>query len=350
MAKKSSILKKITIAILLIILIVGATGVYFAYKTIYQSNVNLGDKKSHIIYIPTGSTFDDVVHILDENSILENRSTFEFLSEKKKYKNIIKPGKYRILANMNNNALINLLRAGIQESVEINFNGLHTVNELIGRVGRRIEADSLALFEATHNNRYLSKYGFNTVNLQALFIPNTYQFYWNTSVDQFFDRMAKEYKTFWTDARKAKAKSIGYSQSETTVLASIVQGEQCCDNEEKKIIAGLYMNRLQKNMKLESDPTVIYATGNFTIQRVSYENKGIQSPYNTYVISGLPPGPINFVQQTSIDAVLNYNKNNYIFMCAKEDLSGKHYFSTNYVQHLVYAKKYHDALDNRGIH
>ena len=351
MAKKqSSILKKIIISILLITLIVGGVGAYFAYKTIYQSNVNLGDKKSQIIYIPTGSTFDDVVRVLSENSILENRTTFEFLSEKKKYKNAVKPGKYRILANMNNNALINLLRAGIQEPVEINFNGLHTVNELIGRVGRLIEADSLSLFLATHNNGYLSKYGFSSDNLQALFIPNTYEFYWNTSVDQFFDRMAKEYKTFWTDARKAKAKAMGYSQTEATVLASIVQGEQCCDNEEKKVIAGLYINRLHKNMKLESDPTVIYAIGDFTTQRVSYEDKNIQSPYNTYFINGLPPGPINFVQPTSIDAVLNYNKNNYIFMCAKEDLSGKHYFSTTYEQHLANAKKYHDALDSRGIH
>jgi UPF0755 protein len=350
MAKKSSLFKKIIISLLLILLVVGGIGGYYAFKAIYQSNVNLGDKKSQIIYIPTGSTFNDVVRILGEKNILKNRSTFEFLSGKKKYKDAVKPGKYRILANMNNNALINLLRAGIQEPVEINFNGLHTVNELIGRVARRIEADSLSLYHAVNDNGYLSKYGFNTDNIQALFIPNTYQFFWNTSVDEFFERMAKEYKSFWTDARKAKTKAIGFTQTEVTVLASIVQGEQCCDNEEKKIIAGLYINRLQKNMKLESDPTVIYAVGDFTIQRVSYENKQIQSPYNTYENTGLPPGPVNFVQQSSMDAVLNYDKNDYIFMCAKDDLSGKNCFSKTYEQHLVYVKKYHDALDKRGIH
>jgi UPF0755 protein len=350
MAKKSSFLKKIIISITLILLIAGGTGAYLAYKAIYQSNVNLDDKASQIIYIPTGSTFTDVVKVLSKNNILKNRTTFEFLSERKKYKNAVKPGKYRILSKMSNNALINLLRAGIQEPVEINFNGLHTVKELIGRTGRRIEADSVELYLAVRDNAYLSKYGFTKENVQALFIPNTYQFFWNTSVDQFFERMAKEYKTFWTEERKQKAKSMKFSQTEVAVLASIVQGEQCCDNEEKKIIAGLYINRLNKNMRLESDPTVIYSIGNFFISRVSYEHKRVQSPYNTYINTGLPPGPINFVQQSSLDAVLNYNQNDYIFMCAKEDLSGKHYFSKTYAQHLVCARKYHDALDNRGIH
>lgn len=351
MAKgKSSFLKKIIIAIFLILLIGGGIGGYYAYKTIYQSNVNLGDKKSEIIYIPTGSTFEDVIRILGENNILKNRSTFELLAEKKKYKNNIKPGKYRILAKMSNNALVNLLRAGIQEPIKINFNGLHTLDELMARVGRRIEADSNALRQAIRDNGYLSKYGFNQNNIQALFIPNTYEFYWNTSVDQFFERMAKEYKTFWNAERKKKAKAINYSQTEVMTLASIVQGEQCCDNEEKKIIAGLYINRLNDNMPLQSDPTVIFAIGDFTIQRVSTEQTRFDSPYNTYVNKGLPPGPIGFAQQSSIDAVLNYDKNDYIYMCAKEDLKGKHYFAKTYEQHKVYAKKYHDALNARNIH
>lgn len=351
MAKgKSSFLKKIFIATILIVLVVGGVGGYYAYKTIYQSNVNLGDKKSEIIYIPTGSTFEDVIRILGENNILKNQSTFELLATKKKYKDNIKPGKYRILAKMSNNALVNLLRAGIQEPININFNGLHTVDEFVARVGRRIEADSNALQQAIRDNGYLSKYGFNQDNVQALFIPNTYEFYWNTSVDQFFERMAKEYKTFWNDERKNKAKAIGYSQTEVMTLASIVQGEQCCDNEEKKIIAGLYINRLNDKMPLQSDPTVIYAIGDFSIQRVSTEQTRYDSPYNTYVNIGLPPGPIGFAQQSSVDAVLNYEKNDYIYMCAKEDLSGKHYFAKTYEQHLIYAKKYRDALNAKNIH
>ncbi len=251
---------------------------------------------------------------------------------------------------MNNNALINLLRAGIQEPVEINFNGLHTVSELMGRVGRRIEADSLSLLEAASDNDYLGKYGFNTDNVQSLFIPDTYEFYWNTSVDQFFERMAKEYKKFWTAERKQKAKAMGFSQTDVATLASIVQGEQCCDNEEKKIIAGLYINRLNIDMPLQSDPTVIFALGDFTIQRVSREQTRTDSPYNTYVNKGLPPGPIGFAKQSSLDAVLNYDKNNYIYMCAKDDLSGKHCFAKTYEQHQIYAKKYRDSLNARNIH
>ncbi len=348
--KKKSFLKKVIIAILLILLIIGGIGGYFAYKTIFQPNINTVDKKSQIIYIPTGSTFNDVINILNEHHILKNPATFEFLAEKKKYKTAIKPGKYRILAKMSNNALINLLKAGIQEPVELNFNGIKTTDQLVSRLCRRIEADSTSLLDAMNDNGYLSKYGFNTDNVQTMFIPKTYQFYWNTSVDDFFNRMAKEYRAFWTDARKKKAKALSLSQTEIAVLASIVQGEQCCDNEEKRIIAGLYINRLQKDMPLQSDPTVIYAIGDFSIQRVSLEQTRIESPYNTYVNKGLPPGPIGFAQESSIDAVLNYEKHDYIFMCAKEDLSGKHYFSTNYDQHCIYAQKYRDALNERNIH
>jgi UPF0755 protein len=348
--KKSSFFKKIIVSIFLILLIAGAVGGYWAYRNLYQSNVNLGDKKSTIIYIPTGSTFEDVVRILGQNNVLKNRSSFEWLAEKKKYKNSVKPGKYRVLAKMSNNALINLLRAGIQEPVEINFNGLHTVEQLISRAGRRIEADSLELLQAVHDNSFLNKYGFNNDNVQALFIPDTYEFFWNTSVDQFFDRMAKEYKTFWSEDRKAKARSIGFTQTEVSILASIVQAEQCCDNEEKKTIAGLYINRLKQDMPLQSDPTVIFALGDFDIQRVSSEQTRFQSPFNTYMNKGLPPGPIGFVQRSSIDAVLNYEKSSYIYMCAKEDLSGKHYFAKTYDQHCIYAKRYHDSLNKKNIH
>jgi UPF0755 protein len=351
MAKqKTSFLKKTIIVIILGILLIGGAGAYWAYRNLYQSNINLGDKKSTIIYIPTGSSFEDVVRILGENNILKSRSSFEWLAEKKKYKDAVKPGKYRILAKMSNNALINLLRAGIQEPISINFNGLHTVDQLMVRVGRRIEADSTQLLQAVHDNSFLNKYGFTEETIQAMFIPDAYEFFWNTSVDQFFDRMAKEYKAFWTPDRKAKAQKIGFSQTEVAVLASIVQSEQCCDNDEKKIIAGLYINRLKEDMPLQSDPTVIYAIGDFSIQRVSLEQTRIRSPYNTYLNKGLPPGPIAFVQKSSLDAVLDYEENDFIYMCAKEDLSGKHYFARSYDQHCIYAKKYRDALDKRGIH
>ena len=350
MAKNKSFLKKIIYSIIVVLLLIGGLGAYWAYKTIYQPNVNVGEKKSKIIYIPTGSTFEDVVRILSENNILKDQASFEWLAQKKKYKNAIKSGKYRILAKMNNNELVNILRAGLQEPVVLNFNGLKTKYQLITRFAKRIEADSLDLIRAFDDNGYLSKYGFNEENIQALFIPDTYEFYWNTSVDQFFEKMAIEYKKFWTDERKQKANTMNLSQTEVAVLASIVQGEQCCDNEEKKVIAGLYLNRIKNGMKLESDPTVIYAIGDFSVQRVYNGQLKFDSPYNTYVIEGLPPGPIGFASKSSMDAVLNYNKNNYLFMCAKPDLSGKHNFAKTYEQHKIYAQLYRKALIEKGIH
>jgi UPF0755 protein len=347
--KKSSFFKKILISLLLIIVIGGAIGGYWAYDRIFRSNVDLGSRKSVVIYIPTGSSFEDVVRILTEENLLRNRSAFEWLSQRKKYRENVKPGKYRILARMSNNELVNLLRAGIQEPVTINFNGLHTVDELMLRVGRRIEADSNDLRKAVRDDEFLSQYGFDHQSVQALFIPDSYEFFWNTSLEQFFDRMAKEYKAYWTEERKRKASALGLSQTEVAVLASIVQAEQCCDNEEKRIIAGLYLNRLDLNMALESDPTVIFALGDFSIQRVYNSHKQVDSPYNTFKNKGLPPGPIGFVRKNSLDAVLDREKNDYIFMCAKDDLSGKHYFSRTYEQHQVYAARYHAALNKRGI-
>jgi UPF0755 protein len=197
---------------------------------------------------------------------------------------------------------------------------------------------------------YLSKYGFNSKTIQTMFIPDTYQFYWNTSEDQFFEKMAETYKSFWTDQRRNRAKAINFSQSEIATLASIVQEEQCCDSMEKKVIAGLYINRLRMGMALQSDPTVIYAIGDFSIQRVSFEQTKFNSPYNTYRNKGLPPGPIGFAKKSSMDAVLNFDKNEYVYMCAKEDLSGKHYFSESFDQHCIYAKRYRDALNSNNIH
>ena len=350
MAKKSSFFRKVVISILFIVLITGSVGGYYAYKVIYQSNVNLGDIKSQIIYIPTGSTFDDVIQILGKKNILNNRATFELLADKKQYTKHIKPGKYRILANMSNNALVNLLGSGIQEPVELKFNGIRTKHQLVERVSNRIEADSAELSNMMNDDDYLEKYGFNSQNVLALFVPNTYEFYWNTSVDQFFERMAKEYKKVWTEQRKQQAATLGFTPTEVTVLASIVQAEQCCDYEEKRIIAGLYYNRLQTGMALQSDPTVIYAVGDFNIQRVSNQHLRSKSPYNTYINKGLPPGPIGFVSVSSIDAVLNMEQNNYIYLCAKENLTGQHYFSKSYAQHCAYAKKYWTALNKRGIH
>ena len=325
-------------------------GAYLAYKVIYQPNVSLGEKKSQVIFIPTGADFNEVANILSDKGILINRATFELLSEKKKYKSNVKPGKYKVLANMNNNGLINLLRSGLQEPVWITFNNIRTKAQLVSRISNKIEADSLSITEMVDNNSFLQKkYGMGQESILTLFIPNSYKFFWNTSAEEFLDRMAREYKSFWTPARKLKAKNLGLSQTEISILASIVQAEQSRYNEEKPIIAGLYINRLKKGMPLQSDPTLIYALGDFTIARVLNEHKEINSPYNTYKYAGLPPGPICLPEISSLDAVLNNNKNDYFFMCAKDDFSCRHNFSKTLDQHNVFARKYRTALNRSKI-
>lgn len=349
MAKKKSFIKKVLISIVGVLLVFTAVSGYLAYHAIYQPNVSLGGKKSEIIYIKTGSSFSDVVNMLYEHNLILNRTTFEWVAKRKKYDQLVKAGRYRILAKMGNNDLLNLLRSGEQEPVQVTFNNIRTKEQLISRVCNRIEADSAVLIELLNDEQMTAKYGFDKQTIMSIFIPNTYEFFWNTSAEQFVERMAKEYKKFWTDERKAKAKATGLTQSEVVVLASIVQAEQNRYNDEKPIIAGLYINRLKKNMLLQSDPTVIFAIGDFSINRVLTEDMLIDSPYNTYKYAGLPPSPINIPEISSVDAVINYAKSNYIYMCAKEDLSGRHNFASTLVQHNRNANKYRAALNKRKI-
>lgn len=350
MPKKKSIIRKIIISFFSLTLIAGGVGAYFAYKTIYQSNISLGGKKTGFIFIRTGWKFEDVKNMLYEKNLIVNRFSFELLADKKKYKNNVKPGRYRVHEGMNNNELINHLRAGLQEPLQITFNTIRTKEQLISHVCKKLEADSTEMLRYLNDNDFLSKkFGMTNENILTMFIPNTYEFYWNTSSKEFLERMAAEYKLFWNDERKKKAATIRLTQTEISILASIVQAEQTIFNDEKKIIAGLYLNRIKKGMPLQSDPTLIYALGDFTITRVLNGDKQIKSPYNTYKNLGLPPGPINLPEVSSIDAVLNYEKNTCIYMCAKEDFSGRHNFSKTIEQHNIYAKNYRKALDKKKI-
>ena len=349
MAKsKTSFFKKIIISLIAILLLSGASIVYYGYRMIYKPNVVIIGKSTTYIYIKTGSTFEDVMHTLYERNFIKNKTSFEWVAERKKYKNKVKPGRYLIKAKMNNNDLIDLLRSGEQEPVKVVFNTARTKEDIVSKVCRVIEADSLSLIDLLNDNEYLKKYGFEEQNILALLIPNTYEFYWNTSAEQFVDRMAKEYKSFWNDDRKNKAKANGLSQTEVAIIASIVQQESNAKSE-KPVIAGVYINRLKKGMKLQADPTVIYAVGDFNIHRVLNEHLCCDSPYNTYMYVGLPPGPICLPTTSSIDAVLNYEHHNYIYFCAKEDFSGKHNFAKTLNEHNNNAQKFRAALNRRGI-
>lgn len=343
-------LKKIAISIFIILTITGGVGAYLAYRIIKQPNLALGNKKSKIIFIPTGSDFNDVLELLSKDGLLIDPVSFEWLAKQKQYTENVKPGRYRLLARMGNNELINILRSGMQEPVNVAFHSLRTKEELVSRICNKLEADSLELISYLNDRQYMQEnFGMDANSALSLFIPNTYEFYWNTSAEDFLKRMAKEYKNFWTEERKAKAKKLGLSQTEVAILASIVQAEQWRHNDEKAIIAGLYLNRLRMGMALQSDPTIIYALGDFSIKRVLNKDKQIDSPYNTYKYLGLPPGPVNLPEISSLDAVLNAEKNNYLYMCAKEDFSGRHNFTRNYDEHMRNADRYRRALNKEKI-
>lgn len=341
--------RKVIVALILLGIVGGGYVAFDYYKKIYYPNVSLADKKTDFLYIPTGSSMEDVANLLYEKNYIKNRNSFLWVAEKKNYHNHVHPGKYLLRAQMSNDELINLLRSGEQVPVDVTFNNVRLIEELPGKVARKLELDSTDLLSMLKDETIAQQYGFNVVTFKTMFIPNTYRFNWNTSAEEFIERMAEEYKRFWNEERVAKARAIGLSQSEVTILASIVQAEQQIRPDERPKIAGVYLNRIRKGMRLESDPTLVFALRDFSIKRVLNKDKEIESPYNTYKYKGLPPGPINIPEPNSIDAVLNADRHDYIFMCAKEDFSGYHNFAKNLRQHNINAQKYHRALNERKV-
>ena len=350
MAKKKKKILKIILWIFLILILAGGGVAYYGYKLFNKPNTSDRIKTYEIIYIPTGSNFDDVMDTLRSEQILKDEKSFLWFADLKKYKDKVKAGRYRINAGMSSNQIINLLRSGLQDPVNVTFTNIRTKEQLVSRICKKLEADSVELAALLNNDQWLKEnLGLKSETILALFIPNTYQFNWNTSAKQFVERMQTEYKKFWTEDRKEKAKALNLSQTQVSILASIVQAEQLAHPDERPCIAGLYLNRLKLGMALQSDPTVIYALGDFTINRVLDKDKEIDSPFNTYKYAGLPPGPIYIPEISSIDAVLNYQKNDYLYMCAKEDFSGKHNFAKTLKEHNINADKYRDALNKQKV-
>lgn len=342
--------KKILIG-LAIVLGIGAWFGYDFYKKMYSSNVVVKEGDDTFIFLNTGSTLESVTQLLEENQLIKDKDSFLWLAKKKNYqgKNVV-PGKYKIEDGWSNNDLINCLRAGRgRVMVKVTFNNVRTIEQVAGKVGKLLETDSSAFLAAFTDDKIIDKFGFNRYTFLTMFIPNTYEFTWNTSADEFLDRMAEEYKKFWTASRKQKAKDLGLTQSKVSILASIVQAEQTVHADERPAIAGLYLNRIKKGMLLQSDPTVIYGIGDFSIRRVLNKHLQFDSPYNTYMYKGLPPGPINLPEISSIDAVLNYKKHNYIFMCAKPGYAGYHNFAVDEAGHNKNAREYRAWLDKEGI-
>ncbi len=340
--------KKILIFIFVFLILIGAIIGFIGYKMAFSPNVSISEEYTYL-YITSDSDFQNVLDSLTNSEIIKNKKFFVIISKLKKYDIYVKPGKYKINNGLSNWNLVNLLRSGNQEPVKVLIPSVRTVEALCEKVAPYFEFSEQQLVDYLNSDEFLNLYSLDNYSVPSIFIPNTYEFYWNTSVEDFVKKMKNEYDKFWTDERLAKAKKINLTQLEVIVLASIVQSEQMANPDERPIIAGLYINRLRKDIPLQSDPTLIFAIGDFTIKRVYDYQKKVQSPYNTYLNLGLPPGPILIPDINSIDAVLNYNKNDYIYMCAKEDFSGYHYFTDNLTQHLIYAKRYHNALNALNI-
>ncbi|MDD3740032.1 MAG: endolytic transglycosylase MltG [Bacteroidales bacterium] len=342
--------KKVFLIILIIIVVISIVGFVFGnkyYGYIFRSNVKLETSPAYL-YIPNGSDYEDVLRILDSTGYVVDIESFKFVAERKNYQSKVLAGRYEIFDGMSNNELVNLLRSGKQSPVKLTFISVRSLDILAGKVSVFIEADSVEIVELLHNPATIEKYGFSSQTFMAMFIPNTYEFYWNTSAEKFVERMAEEFKKFWTDERLEKASNIGITQTEVSILASIIE-QETQKNDEKPRLAGVYINRLNKGMLLQACPTVIYAMGDFSIQRVLNRHLTYDSPYNTYIHQGLPPGPICIPSVSSIDAVLNYEKHNYMFFCAKDDFSGYHVFSVTNAQHEANSRKYHQALQKAGI-
>ena len=346
--KQKGHIVKIIICIILILMIIGSIYTYRFYEYIYSVNLSVTQEDEPFLYIPTNSTFDDVCLRLEEAG-LHDVESFRLVAGRMNYPKKVKPGRYRLIDGMNNIELVRMLRSGRQIPVKVTFNNIRLNAQLAGTVTPNIEADSTGIMALLTDSAYLAEqFKLTPRTIMSLFIPNTYEFFWNTSAKGFMDRMAKEYDRFWTENRRQKARDANLTPLQVITLASIIEEETQMDSE-KPTIAGVYINRLNIGMLLQADPTIKYAAGDFTIRRVLNRHKEIQSPYNTYRNTGLPPGPICIPSIASIDAVLNYTKHDYLFFCAKEDFSGYHNFARTLQQHNRNAQAYQKALNNLKI-
>lgn len=337
-------MKKFWIALIVIVVLsLIGTGVFYYLRFM---GPNVTDKQEYL-YIKTGSNIDDVYKTIEQQGIVNDTNSFLQVAHSMKYSNV-KPGKYRLKSGMSNRAFINMLKAGNQEAVKFSFHNLRLKEQFAGYVGKTLEPDSASMLALLDSAKFAEQYGLTTDNIYTVFIPNTYQIYWNTTPEKLFKRLYANYEKFWTPERKQKAAALNLTPQEVYILASIVDSEALHDDE-MPTIAGLYLNRLKMGRMLQSDPTVIFALKDFTIKRVLKRDLLTNSPYNTYMYKGLPPGPIMMPSIAGIDAVLNYKKTDYIYMCAKEDFSGYHNFAVNEAEHRINAKKFQQALDERNI-
>ncbi|HEX2921190.1 MAG TPA: endolytic transglycosylase MltG [Bacteroidales bacterium] len=300
------------------------------------------------IYIKTGSTYNEIINMLISDFDIEHPDLFRWVAEKKNYDILIKPGKYSVESEMTYFELIDMLRSGKQKPIKLTFNNVRTLNQLAGKVGGKIEADSASIIEFLSDESNYTSDGFSSATVISVFLPNTYELFWNTDAKGFYTRMLREYNSFWNDERLARAAKLSLSRNEVSILASIVDDE-VAKAKEKPRIAGVYLNRIRVGMPLQACPTIKFALNDFTITRVLNKHLTIESPYNTYKYRGFPPGPVGCPSIEGIESVLNAEKHDYLYFAAKSDFSGYHNFSRTLAEHNRYANQYQKELDRRRI-
>lgn len=331
--------------------IIMAALAFFMYFVILFFAPNFFPSQGYKSYlkIPDNTSFNEVLKHLETDANVLSLFAFKQAATIIKYDKSIRPGRYEITSGMSNFSLLRRLISGRQTPLNLTFNNLRTKADLAGSLSNQIMADSLDILNHLNDTAFLAKYQLTPETSVCLFIPNTYEVFWDMDSEELFERMNKEYQAFWTEERKAAAAAIPLSLTEVSTLASIVE-EESNANAERPTIAGLYLNRIKQGMPLQADPTVKFAVGNFGLKRINSTHTAVKSPYNTYQNTGLPPGPIRIASSSGIKAVLKYEKHNYIFMCAKETFDGTHNFAATWEEHQRNARKYQQALDARNIH
>lgn len=340
--------KKVLAYLLVIVSTLAATMAFYFWQVAYSPNLNVEGKEKFVLYVPKNATYESLMDTLHKYKIINDEVAFGFMTKRMGLKESIKPGRYEIKPNAANKEIISKIRSGNQDPVKLTFNNVRTKEDLIKKIGTKLDFDSNVLLEKMKNEEACAKYGFTSETIMCMFLPDTYFIYWNSSVEDFMDRMKTEYEKFWNDKRLAQAKVINMTPIQVGVMASIVQSETNKPDEMPRV-AGVYVNRIATDMPLQADPTVKFAVGDFSLKRILTKHLMTPSPYNTYINTGLPPGPIALPERVALDAVLGYEKHNYTYFCAKEDFSGYHNFAATYTEHLKNADIYQAALDARGI-
>lgn len=342
MAKKK---RNIFLFIFLIFILIAGGGYYYV-NTIISSGFDIN--KTAYIYIDESRDYESILTQIDTAAHVQNKEGFRQLASYMKYPENIKTGRYAIAPGMNIRQVIRMLQLGQQSPVKLTFNNMRMKEDLAKRISEQLMLNESELLAVLNSPQKALEYGFSEETFGAMFIPNTYEVYWDTSMENLLKRMQTEYNRFWTEERKAKATNVGLTPKEVSTLASIVE-EECYFADEYPTVAGLYLNRLRRGQLLQADPTVKYAVGDFSLQRVLNRHLEVDSPYNTYKYQGLPPGPIRIPSIKAIDAVLNPVKHDYLYMCAKEDFSGRHNFAVTHAEHERNANRYRNALNARRI-